>query len=67
MKDHNDFSQAIHGKYASTNDQLKLPIYLDPEVEAAMEQLAASTGKDVNDLASSMLKNDLELLKVMSR
>jgi len=44
-----------------------LPIYLDPEVEAAMEQWAASPGKEVNELANSMLRNDLEPLKAMPR
>ncbi len=67
MKDHYDFSQAIHGKYTARAGQLKLPIYLDPEVEAAMERLAASTDKDVNDLVNSMLKNDLDLLKAMTK
>jgi len=67
MKDHYDFSGAVQGKYTARADELKLPIYLDPEVEAAMERLAASTGKDINDLANSMLRNDLELLKVMTR
>jgi len=67
MRDHYDFSKGVKGKFSGQTETLRLPIYLDPEVEAAMEQLAISTGKEVNDLANSMLKNDLELLKAMSR
>ncbi len=67
MRDHYDFSQGVKGKYSRSNEELKVPIYLDHDVESALEQLAATTGKGINDLVNAMLKNDLALLKTMTR
>jgi len=67
MRDHYDFSKGVKGKFSGWVADDKLPIFLDPEVEAGMKQLAISTGKDINDLANSMLKNDLELLKARTQ
>ncbi|MEI8096098.1 MAG: hypothetical protein WCG80_17950 [Spirochaetales bacterium] len=63
MKDHYDFSKAVHGKFLGQVEELRLPVYLDPEVESELESLAHRSGRDVNDLANTVLKNGIALLK----
>lgn len=66
MRDHYDFSKGVRGKYTRPVHELKMPIYLDPLVEKGLEELAQTSGKEVESLVNALLTKDLELLKTVS-
>jgi predicted HicB family RNase H-like nuclease len=59
-----DFSQGTRGKFGKPGTTLKLPVYLDPDVEAYLTARAAARGVDVNQLVNELLKKDIELIEV---
>jgi predicted HicB family RNase H-like nuclease len=61
-----DFSQGTRGKFAKPGTTLKLPVYLDPDVEAYLTARAAARGVDVNQLVNELLKKDIELIETAS-
>ena len=61
-----DFSKGTRGKFAKPDTTLKLPVYLDPEVEAYLATRAAARGVDVDQLVNELLKKDIELIEAAS-
>jgi hypothetical protein len=59
-----DFSQGTRGKFGKPGTTLKLPVYLDPDLEAYLSTLAAARGVDVDQLVNELLKKDIELIEV---
>jgi hypothetical protein len=60
-----DFSKGTRGKFAKPDTILKLPVYLDPDVEAYLAARAAARGIDVGQLVNEVLKNNITLIKAM--
>jgi len=58
-----DFSKGTRGKFATSNATLKLPVYLDPEVQAYMLACAEARGIDIGKLVNELLKKDIELIE----
>jgi hypothetical protein len=58
-----DFSKGTRGKFAKPGTTLKLPVYLDPEVEAYLTARASARGVDVDQLVNELLKKDIELIE----
>jgi hypothetical protein len=44
---------------------LNLPVYLDPDVQRFVEQIARSQRSDVSRVVNQLLKSDMKLAKVM--
>ena len=61
-----DFSKGIRGKFFKPGTTLKLPVYLDSEVEAYLTARAAARGVDVDQLVNELLKKDIELIETAS-
>ena len=61
-----DFSKGTRGKFAKPGTTLKLPVYLDPEVEEYLATRAAARGVDVDQLVNELLKKDIELIEAAS-
>jgi len=61
-----DFSKGTRGKFAKPGTILKLPVYLDPDVEAYLAIRAAARGVDVDQLVNELLKKDIELIEAAS-
>lgn len=61
-----DFSKGTRGKFAKPGTTLKLPVYLDPDVEAYLTTRAAARGVDVDQLVNELLKKDIELIEAAS-
>lgn len=66
MKDHYDFKGAERGKFHRPLDQLKIPIYLDPQVSKDLERLLGSDKRDLTTVVNDILRKDIELLQAMS-
>lgn len=58
-----DFSKAERGKFYHPDAVFRLPIYLEPDVDARVTRLAEQKQVDVQDLVNDLLRTDLELTK----
>ena len=65
MKKEYDFSKGTRGKFYRAKARLNLPIYLDPEVQRFVEQIAHSRRSDVSRVVNQLLKSDMRLAKAM--
>jgi hypothetical protein len=58
-----NFSGGTRGKFYRPNAQLKLPIYLDADVQAYLAALAARKGMALSELANDLLKMEIAILE----
>lgn len=63
MRDEYDFSKGERGKFYIPADQVRLPVYLAPEVENRLRKQAEKLGKTPSDLATAILDSELRLLE----
>jgi hypothetical protein len=67
MESQYDFSQGERGKFYRPDTTLKLPIYLDPDVDKSVRELAAQSGQDVDRLVNDWLRNNVRLIHSVQR
>jgi len=65
MKKEHDFSKGTRGKFYRAKARLNLPVYLDPDVQRFVEQIARSQRLDVSHGVNQLLKSDMKLAKAM--
>jgi len=63
MKKEYDFSRGERGKFYSENVQLRIPIYLDPKLQASVEHLAVEEGKELEEMVNLLLRQQMETLE----
>ena len=63
MKSEYDFSKGERSKFYRPDAALHFPLYLDPDVDAFMRQLAGKTGKDVQKLVNEWLRSNIKLVE----
>lgn len=63
MKQEYDFSRGERGKFYRPSAKLRLPVYLDDDVLAYLQQRAKSKDVDVNQLVNDMLKHEIDLIQ----
>jgi len=66
MKPHYDFSKAERGKFYRKGARVRLPIYLDGQLQQRLERIALKQGRDVGDVVSDLLIKDVELLEELT-
>lgn len=64
MRDEYDFSKGERGKFYRPDAKVHLPLYLDQDVQAALVNLAAASGKDYSAFVNDFLKKDIELIQL---
>lgn len=52
-----DFGNATRGKFYYPASNMKLPLFLEPTVLAALSDIAECKGQRVSDLINELLKN----------
>ena len=62
MKRHYDFSKAERGKFYRKGARVRLPIYLDGQLQKRLERIAQKKGWDLGDVVSDLLTKVVELL-----
>lgn len=62
MRREYDFSKAVRGKFYRRGAELRLPIYLEPKLQAKLERIARKKGKDVGEMVNQWLRKDVEFL-----
>ena len=63
MKAEYDFSKVNTASSIGQDAALNLPLYLDPDVDAFMRQLAGKTGKDVQKIVNEWLRSNIKLVE----
>jgi hypothetical protein len=66
MKPEYDFSKGERGKFYRKNIKINLPIYLEPDIREFVENIASKKGMDVETVVNEMIKNNIQLAKVIS-
>jgi cytidylate kinase len=62
MKREYDFSNATRGKFYRKEAELRLPIYLDTELQNHLERLAQKKGKELDEIVNLLIKREVELI-----
>jgi len=65
MKKQYDFSKGVRGKFCRPNAVLKIPVYLDKEVQTFVQGIAESKKSDVATVVNELLKSDMRLADVI--
>lgn len=63
MRSEYDFSNGERGKFFRKNAELHLPVYLDDEVLAYLQERARAKGIELNELVNALLKQDIALIE----
>jgi cytidylate kinase len=66
MRKHYDFSKAERGKFFRKGASLRLPIYLDGQLQSRLERIARKKGREVGDVVSDLLTKEVELLEKLT-
>ena len=59
-----DFSGGTRGKFYRQGATLRLPVYLEAEVQNRLTRLANDKGIDFSALVNAMLRKDIELIEM---
>jgi hypothetical protein len=63
MKDQYDFSKGERGKFFRPNAELRLPIYLNADVEAYLTERAAEKGVPLGEMVNALLKQEIQIIE----
>lgn len=58
-----DFSKGVRGKFYRPGMRMKLPVYLDEEVQDSLTALAQDKGVELSTLVNELLRKDIESLE----
>jgi hypothetical protein len=65
MKNEYEFSQGDRGKFYHAEAQLELPVYLEPDVAAFLQKVAAQKGLEVEALVNDWIRKDIALIETV--
>lgn len=63
MKPEYDFSKGERGKFFRPNGELRLPIYLDADVQAYLTERAAEKGIPLGEMVNALLKQEIQIVE----
>jgi predicted HicB family RNase H-like nuclease len=63
MKPEYDFSKAERGKFFRPNAALRLPIYLDSDVQSYLVERAAQKGISLGEMVNGLLKQEIQIIE----
>jgi hypothetical protein len=63
MKREYDFSKGERGKFFRPNAELRLPIYLDLDVQAYLAEHAAQKGIPLGEIVNGLLKQEIRIIE----
>jgi hypothetical protein len=67
MKDEYDFSKGERGKFNKPGVQLNVPVYLDEEVRAFVQDIADAKQRDVSTVVNDLLRADMRLAETLKQ
>jgi hypothetical protein len=63
MKPEYDFSKGERGKFFKANAELRLPIYLDADVQLYLTERAADKGVPLGEMVNGLLKREIQIIE----
>ncbi len=63
MKKEYNFSKGERGRFYNPDAVFQFPVYLEPDVDAFMSELAEDKGIDVQQLINEWLRTNIQLVK----
>ena len=63
MKPEYDFSKGERGKFFWPAAELRLPIYLNADVEAYLTERAAEKGVPLGEMVNALLKQEIQIIE----
>ena len=63
MKDNYDFSKGVRGRFHRKGATLRLPIYLDVQLQNRLERIATEDGRELGDVVNDLLSKEVALLE----
>ncbi|MGD1098434.1 MAG: hypothetical protein ABSB35_41440 [Bryobacteraceae bacterium] len=65
MKPEYDFSKGERGKFFRSDAELRLPIYLNPDVQAYLAERAAQKGMSLGEMVNTLLKQEIQIIETV--
>jgi len=63
MKPEYDFRKGERGKFFRPNADLRLPVYLNADVEAYLTECAAQKGIPLGEMVNALLKQEIQIIE----
>jgi hypothetical protein len=63
MKPEYDFTRGERGKFFRPDAEIRLPIYLDAEVQSYLAERAAQKGIPLEDMVNGLLRQEIQLIE----
>jgi hypothetical protein len=63
MKPEYDFSKGERGKFFRPNAELRLPIYLNADIQAYLVERAAQKGMPLGEMVNTLLKQEIQIIE----
>lgn len=63
MKPKYDFSKAERGKFFRPNAELRLPIYLDANIQTYLAERAAEKGVPLGEMVNAELQQEVQIIE----
>ena len=63
MKPEYDFSKGERGKFFRLNAELRLPIYLNADIQAYLIERAAQRGLPFGEMVNALLKQEIQRIE----
>ncbi len=63
MKPEYDFSKGERGKFFQPDAELRLPVYLDADVQRYLTERAADKGVPLGELVNGLLKREIQIIE----
>jgi len=63
MKPEYDFSKGERGKFFRSNAEVRLPIYLNADVQDYLTERAAQKGVPLGEMVNSLLKQEIQMIE----
>ena len=63
MKPEYDFSKGVRGKFFRPEAELRMPVYLDAEVQRYLAECAAHKGVPVGEMVNALLKREIQIIE----
>ena len=63
MKSEYDFSKGERGKFFKADAELRLPIYLDADIQRYLTERAADKGVPLGEMVNGLLKREIQIIE----
>ena len=63
MKPEYVFSKGVRGKFYKPDAELRLPVYLDADVQRYLTERAADKGVPLGEMVNALLKREIQIIE----